>query len=70
VSLKSQFPTFNLEDKVVISRGSIVRNADANGPVPENVNLGGPADSLIDHGTVRLRVWKVYSRRGRKVTTV
>jgi hypothetical protein len=67
VSLKSQFPTFNLEDKVVISGGSIVRNADLNGP--ENVDLEGPAESLINHGTVGPRVWKVYSRRGRKVTT-
>jgi hypothetical protein len=47
---------------------SYVRNADLNGP--ENVDLGGPADSLINHGTVGPRVWKVYTRRGRKVTTV
>jgi hypothetical protein len=44
-----------------------VRNADLNGP--ENVDLEGPAESLINHGTVGPRVWKVYSRRGRKVTT-
>jgi hypothetical protein len=25
---------------------------------------------LINHGTVGPRVWKVYTRRGRKVTTV
>jgi hypothetical protein len=67
VSLKSQFPTFNLEDKVVISGGSIVRNDD--GPVSENVDLRGPNDALIDHGTVGPRVWKVYTRKGRKVTT-
>jgi hypothetical protein len=44
-----------------------VRNADLDGP--ENVDLEGPAESLINHGTVGPRVWKVYSRRGRKVTT-
>jgi hypothetical protein len=67
VSLKSQFPTFNLEDKVVLSGGSIVRNDDLY--ESENVDLGGPAESLVNHSTMGPRVWKVYSRRGRKVTT-
>jgi hypothetical protein len=62
VALKSQFPTLHLEDKVVISEGSIVRNADS------AVDSSGPGESLINQETVDPRVWKVYSRRGRKVS--
>jgi hypothetical protein len=62
VTMKSQFPTLKLEDKVVISEGSVVRTADS------AVDSSGPGESLINNETVGPRGWKVYSRRGRKVT--
>lgn len=58
VFLKSQFPSFNLEDKVEISGGSIVRTG---------TNNDGPEQSLIHHKAVGPKVWQVYSRRGKKV---
>jgi hypothetical protein len=39
-----------------------VRTADS------AVDSSGPGESLINNETVGPRVWKVYSRRGRKVT--
>ncbi|WJX66010.1 hypothetical protein P8452_50607 [Trifolium repens] len=50
-----------------LSKITYVRNADADVDGLENVDLEGPTESLINHGTVGPRVWKVYSRRGRKV---
>jgi hypothetical protein len=53
--MKSQFPDFCLEDKAVLSGGSIDRS---------RADEGGPSDALIHHqSTVGPRTWKVYSRR-------
>jgi hypothetical protein len=59
ILLKSQFPKFCLEDKTIFYGGSIVRtDVDPSGPREE---------SLANHETVGPRVWRVYSRRGKKV---
>jgi hypothetical protein len=57
VMLKSQFPHFNLEDKVAVHGGSIDRNNE------EDLLLPG---QLIHHTSNGPRVWQIYSRRGRK----
>lgn len=57
VMFKSQFPQFNLEDKVAAEEGSIDRNNDNNSSLP---------GQLIHHTSSGPRVWKVYSRRGKK----
>jgi hypothetical protein len=59
VMLKSQFPKFNLEDKVELEEGSIDRNRN-------NSDLPG---QLIHHATSGPKIWRVYSRRGRKVNS-
>lgn len=51
LTIQSQFPTFNLEDKVDSSGGGIV-GADTRGPILHNQS--GP------------REWKVYSRRRKR----
>lgn len=56
IMLKSQFPQFNLEDKVAAEEGSIDRNNNNNLPLP---------GQLIHHASSGPRVWKVYSRRGK-----
>ncbi|MCH86927.1 hypothetical protein A2U01_0007790 [Trifolium medium] len=58
VLMKSQFPKFCPEDKAVISGGSIVRTG---------TDSNEPRDSLIHQEAVGPRVWKVYSRRGKRV---
>ncbi|KAI5404052.1 hypothetical protein KIW84_051265 [Lathyrus oleraceus] len=57
VMLKSQFPQFNLEDKVAVEERSIDRNND------NNLQLPG---QLIHHTSSGPKVWKVYSRRGKR----
>jgi hypothetical protein len=48
--IRSQFPNFCLEDKAMLSGGSIVRTAE----------------SLVHNTTVGPKVWQVYSRRCKK----
>lgn len=55
--LKSQFPKFNLEDKVAVEEGSVDRDSN-------NLQLPG---QLIHHVTSGPKIWRVYSRRGKKV---
>lgn len=64
VMMTSQFPNFSLEDKAVISDGGVVRNEGNNGGPSGTME---PNDSLLNH-EVGPREWKVYSRRGKRVT--
>lgn len=57
ILIKSQFPAFNLEDKVSVLEGGIVRTLDP---------LAGPNAALVHQEPVGPKEWKVYSRRGRK----
>ncbi|GAU45110.1 hypothetical protein TSUD_183180 [Trifolium subterraneum] len=54
IVMKSQFPTFCLEDKARFNGGSIDR---------AHTHEEGPNESLIHHTTVGPKGWKVYSRR-------
>lgn len=55
ITIQSQFPHFNLEDKVVVSEGGIVRTDDP---------IAGPRESLVQEGSGP-KIWRVYSRRGK-----
>ena len=57
VTIKSQFPTFHLEDKVEVSEGSIDRN---------HVTEDETNEVMIYHQPNGPKVWRVYSRRGKK----
>lgn len=57
IMMKSQFPTFNLEDKVLIEEGGVDR-----GHAVDSV----PHEELAHHETRGPRTWLVYSRRGNK----
>jgi hypothetical protein len=59
IAIKSQFPNFCLEDKAMLSGGSIVRGRTA-----------GEEEALAhQHYSVGPRTWLVYSRRGRKAAS-
>jgi hypothetical protein len=58
--MRSQFPAFNLEDKIDVSEGSI----DRNHMTEENYD-----EAIIDNRSHGPRVWRVCSRRGKRVTT-
>lgn len=55
IMMKSQFPKFNLEDKIAAEEGSIDRSQAAL-----------PREQLIHNETNKPRIWQVYSRRGKK----
>jgi hypothetical protein len=55
--MKSQFPTFNLEDKVVAEEVGIDRTQPADSL---------PHEQLVNNGTQGPKAWLVYSRKGRK----
>jgi hypothetical protein len=57
IMIRSQFPKFNLEDKVIADEGGIDRSYTA---------TALPHEQLINNETARPRNWLVYSRRGRK----
>jgi hypothetical protein len=57
IMMRSQFPNFNLEDKVLVDEDGIDRTHSA-------TTL--PQEQLIHNETARPRTWLVYSRRGRK----
>jgi hypothetical protein len=57
IMMRSQFPNFNLEDKVLVDEEGIDRTHSA-------TTL--PQEQLIHNETARPRTWLVYSRRGRK----
>ncbi|KAI5383048.1 hypothetical protein KIW84_070446 [Lathyrus oleraceus] len=59
VNMRSQFPTFNLEDKVNVSGGGVDENHVAN----HEVN-----DYLIFPKASGSKIWQVYSRRGKRGT--
>jgi hypothetical protein len=62
--MTSRFPHFSLEDKAILSDGSVVRNeASTDGP-------RGPTTSreLLSNHEVGPREWLVYSRRGKRVS--
>jgi hypothetical protein len=59
IAIKSQFPNFCLEDKAVLSGGSVVR-----------ARTSGEEEALAhQHSSVGPRTWLVYSRRGRKAAS-
>jgi hypothetical protein len=59
IDIKSQFPNFCLEDKAVLSGGSVVR-----------ARTSGEEEGLAhQHSSVGPRTWLVYSRRGRKTAS-
>ena len=55
---KSQFPKFNLGDKVEIEEESIDR-----------AQVNNPQSQLIHHAKGGPKIWQVYSRRGKKVNS-
>jgi hypothetical protein len=57
IMIRSQFPKFGLEDKAVAEEGGIDRTQTA---------TGMPREQLIHQGSSGPKVWKVYSRRGKK----
>jgi hypothetical protein len=57
IAIKSQFPNFCLEDKAMLSGGSIVRTP------AHSIPLVGPNDILVNQSNVGPVTWKVYSRR-------
>lgn len=57
LTIKSQFPEFNLEDKVAVLGGSVVR---------DHMNEDGPGVEVSNHsGPSGAKAWLVYSRRRR-----
>jgi hypothetical protein len=64
VMMTSRFPHFSLEDKAILSDGSVVRNeASTDGPR----GLTASRELLSNH-EVGPREWLVYSRRGKRVS--
>jgi hypothetical protein len=66
VMMTSRFPDFSLEDKAILSDGSVVRN-EANTVGSRERNE--PRELLTNH-EVGPREWLVYSRRGKRVSKV
>jgi hypothetical protein len=64
VMMTSRFPNFSLEDKAVLSDGSVVRNEASTGG---SSGMNAPRESLANH-EVGPREWLVYSRRGKRVS--
>jgi hypothetical protein len=60
IVMQSQYPKLDLEDKVEIPGGSIVRTV--------NTHPNTAEQSLVNHEQVGPRIWQVYSRRGKRVT--
>jgi hypothetical protein len=66
--MRSQFPLFNLEDKIDVSEGGVDRDhvtAEENNDVAEGINH----DAIITQRSRGPQVWRVYTRRGKKDNT-
>ncbi|GAU25313.1 hypothetical protein TSUD_375770, partial [Trifolium subterraneum] len=57
VMMKSQFPGFNLEDKIIAEGGGVDRT---------HINTAMPHEQLIYNQSNNPKTWLVYSRRGKK----
>lgn len=57
VVMRSQFPTFNIEDKVAILKGSVVRG---------HMLEGDPKDVIVYHKSIGPKIRRIYSKRGKK----
>ncbi|PNY12666.1 poly(ADP-ribose) polymerase domain protein [Trifolium pratense] len=55
--IRSQFPSFNLENKVQALGGSIVRHREA---------THRPNNEMIHNDSAGAKIWRVYSRRGKR----